>query len=145
MRSDFITMLHYSRDRDAWLQLTGWDAPATHRDALDALREIERQTDEVLRERGEPEHAPYVLVAGSLASERAPHEVRRAWRLSEALADRLLTQVEGRGVEAAIDDAIADWESEQFRHDEEIDSLDPDDFPGLDLEDLARRAYPPPA
>jgi len=142
MGNEFIAMLHYSRDHGAWLQLTGWASPATHRDALGALREIERQTDEVVRERGEPEHTPFVLLAGSIASDDAPHRVRRTWRLAPELADRLLDSVDERGADEAIEDALAEWEAARADGGDEVASLDPADWIGVDLDALAARAYP---
>lgn len=142
MGNEFIAMLHYSRERAAWLQLTGWASPATHRDALAALREIERQTDEVVRERGEPEHTPFVLLAGSIASDDAPHRVRKTWRLAPDLADRLLVSVDERGVEEAIEASLAEWDEARAESGDAVDSLDADDWVGVDLDALAARAYP---
>jgi hypothetical protein len=142
MGNEFIAMLHYSRERAAWLQLTGWASPATHRDALAALREIERQTDEVVRERGEPEHTPFVLLAGSIASDDAPHRVRKTWRLAPELADRLLVSVDERGVEEAIEASLAEWDDARAEGGDAVDSLDADDWVGVDLDALAARAYP---
>lgn len=142
MGNEFIAMLHWSRERGAWLQLTGWASPATHRDALAALREIERQTDEVVRERGEPEHTPFVLLAGSIASDDAPHRVRKTWRLSPELADRLLDSVDERGADEAIEEALAEWDEARAEDGDEVESLDAADWVGVDLDDLAARAYP---
>lgn len=134
MTRHFIALLHYSREHHGWLPLTGWDAPPTAADSMAALRQIERQTDEVVSAEGEPEHTPCVLIAGSIVSEEAPHQVRKVWRLAPALADRLLSRVEGRSLEEAIDDA-ADEVS--------VDGLDTDDYVGVDLDELAHRAHPP--
>ncbi len=142
MGNEFITMLHYSRDHAAWLQLTGWASPPTHRDALAALRQIERQTDEVIRERGEPAHTPFVLLAGSIASEDAPHRIRKTWRLPPELADRLLQHVDGRGADEAIEEAVAAWDEARAEDGDDVESLDPTDWIGVDLDELARRAYP---
>jgi hypothetical protein len=142
MGNEFIAMLHYSREHGAWLQLTGWASPATHRDALAALREIERQTDEVVRERGEPDRTPFVLLAGSIASEDAPHRVRKAWRLAPELADRLLDSVDERGADEAIEEALAAWDEARAEDGEDVRSLDEADWIGVDLEALAARAYP---
>ncbi|MFZ4757627.1 MAG: hypothetical protein ACOYLX_05580 [Burkholderiaceae bacterium] len=128
MTREFIVLLHYSLEQAAWLSLAGWEAPADQRDALAALRHIAAETDRVLVEQGEPELTPYVLIAGTLASESAPHVVTRSWRLAPELADRLLQQVEQRGAAEAIDDA---------------DELAEDEVEGLDLGDLMRRAYAP--
>jgi hypothetical protein len=137
-------MLHFSRDTSAWLHLAGWDAPPTHRDAVAALRQIETQTDDVVRARGEPEHTPFVLIAGSIASETAPHRVRKVWRLAPELADRLLSQVEQRSADEAIHDAIAQWDEERTEFGDDTESLDLADYVGVDFADLAARAYPPP-
>ena len=145
MRSDYIALIHYRREHARWLHLAGWDAPPTARDARDALRQIEEQTDVVIAERGEPEHAPFVLLAGSLSSEHSPHVVRKWWRLAPDLADRLLRGVEGRGADEAIDEALAEWEREQARAGEPVEPLDTNDYVGLDFDDLARRAHPPEA
>jgi hypothetical protein len=142
MSDAFITMLHYRRDRSAWLQLTGWVAPPADGDALAALRQIERQTDEVLRERGEPEHTPFVLLAGTIASDDAPHQVRKVWRLAPELADRLLRHVDERSADEAIEDALATWDDDRARDGDDLESLDPQDWIGVDLDALARRAYP---
>jgi hypothetical protein len=144
MGNEFIAMLHYSREHGAWLQLTGWASPATHRDALAALREIERQTDEVVRERGEPAHTPFVLLAGSIASDDAPHRVRKAWRLAPELADRLLDSVDERGADEAIEDALAAWDEARADGGDDVCSLDAADWIGVDLDALAARAYPDP-
>jgi hypothetical protein len=144
MGNEFITMLHYSRDDAAWLQLTGWASPLTHRDGLAALRQIEQQTDAVVRERGEPECTPFVLLAGSIASEEAPHRVRKAWRLAPELADRLLRHVDQRGTEEAIEDALAAWDEDRASEGDDVESLDFADWIGVDFDDLARRAYPEP-
>ena len=142
MRNDFVALLHYARDHDAWLHLAGWQAAPLEHDAMRALREIERQTEAAIAERGEPEHTPFVLIAGSLASERAPHAVRRAWRLPPPMADALLGALEGRDAAEAIDDALAQWDDERARHGDDVDSLDAADYEGLDLDELARRAHP---
>jgi hypothetical protein len=142
MNSRFVEMLHYSREHAAWLHLTGWDAPPDDRDTLAALRQIETQTDEVVAQRGEPAHTPFLLLAGSVASDRSPHSVRKVWRLTPDLADRLLQQVEQRGTEAAIEEALAAWDDTRAEHGDDALSLDLDDYEGLDFEDLARRAYP---
>lgn len=144
MTLEFIAMLYFSKEHSAWLHLTGWDAPPLSRDALAALRQIERQTDEVIAQRGEPEFTPFLLLAGSLASERAPHAVRKAWRLAPELADRLLSQIEQRGAEEAIEEAIA--ELEDGSEDPDAGSgVDPDDYVGVDLDDLSARAWPAPS
>jgi uncharacterized protein YdiU (UPF0061 family) len=143
MRNDFVALLHHDRDHDAWLHLAGWQAAPLERDAMEALREIERQTDTALAERGEPEHTPFVLIAGSLASEQAPHAVRRAWRLPPEMAEALLDALEGRGTGEAIEEALAAWDDERTRHGDDVDSLDAADYEGLDLDGLARRAHPP--
>lgn len=142
MGNEFIAMLHYSREHAAWLQLTGWASPATHRDALAALREIERQTDAVVSERGEPALTPFVLLAGSIASDEAPHRVRRTWRLAPELADRLLVSVDERGAQEAIEAALAQWDEARAEDGGEVVSLDPADWIGVDLDALAARAYP---
>jgi len=143
MSSKFIAMIHYSQAHSAWLHLTGWDAPVNDRDTLDALRQIEEQTDEVLEQRGTPAYTPFVLLAGSLASASSPHVVRKLWRLSPELADRLLSQVEDRGADDAIEEALAEWDGTRAAHGDDALSLDLDDYVGVDFEDLARRAYPP--
>jgi hypothetical protein len=142
MGNEFIAMLHYSREHAAWLQLTGWASPATHRDALAALREIERQTDAVVREHGEPALTPFVLLAGSIASDEAPHRVRKTWRLAPELADRLLVSVDERGTDEAIEEALAQWDEARAEDGDEVVSLDPADWIGVDLDALAARAYP---
>jgi hypothetical protein len=143
MSSKFIAMVHYSQAHAAWFHLTGWDAPVNDRDTMAALRQIEAQTDEVLEQRGAPACTPFVLLAGSLASAASQHVVRKVWRLSPELADRLLTQVEGRGAQDAIEEALAEWEGTRAAHGEDALSLDLEDYDGVDFEDLARRAYPP--
>lgn len=143
MGTEFIAMLHYDREHAAWLHLTGWSSPPTQRDGMEALRQIERQTDEVLRERGEPAHAPFLLLAGSLASEDAPHRVRKVWRLTPDLADRLLNGVEGRGADEAIEEALEAWDEARAEDGDEVESLDAADWVGVDLDAHARRAYPP--
>jgi hypothetical protein len=143
MASTFIAMLHYSQDLDAWLHLTGWDSPPNDRDTMAALRQIESQTDEVVAERGEPAFTPFVLLGGTLDSAQSPHEVRKVWRLAPDLADRLLQQIEQRGTEEAIDDAIAEWDGTREEHGDDALSLDLDDYIGVDLADLADRAYAP--
>lgn len=142
MRNEFIVLLHYSQDHASWLHLTGWDAPPTARDAMAALRQIEQQTDQVVAERGEPACTPFVLLAGSIASEQAPHDVRKAWRLAPELADRLLMQVESRSAQQAIDDALSDWDEAREQDGDEVSSLDLADYVGVDFEDLTRRARP---
>ena len=142
MSSRFVEMLHYSREHAAWLHLTGWDAPSNDRDTVGALRQIETQTDEVVTERGEPAHTPFVLLAGSLASDRSPHSVRKVWRLTPELADRLLRQIEQRGTDDAIGEALGAWDDTRAEHGEDALSLDLDDYEGVDFDDLARRAYP---
>jgi hypothetical protein len=142
MASRFIELLHYSGELSAWLHLTGWDAPPDDRDTLAALRQIEEQTDEVVAARGEPEHTPFVLLAGTLGAVHSPHVVRKAWRLSPELAERLLTQVEQRGIDDAIDEAVAEWDDTRAQHGDDALSLDLDDYSGIDFDDLARRAYP---
>jgi hypothetical protein len=142
MSSRFVEMLHYNREHAAWLHLTGWDAPPDDRDTLAALRQIETQTDEVVAQRGEPAHTPFVLLAGSLASDRAPASVRKVWRLAPELADRLLQQVEQRGTDEAIEEALAAWDDTREAHGDDALSLDLDDYEGVDFDDLARRAYP---
>jgi len=141
MANKFIEMLHYSRDDAAWLHLTGWDAPPNDRDTLAALRQIEEQTDEVLTQRGEPAHTPFVLMAGVLASSRSPHVVHKVWRLAPELADRLLRQIEQRGADDAIEEALAEWEGTREQHGDDALSLDLDDYVGVDFADLSRRAY----
>ena len=140
MNTEFIAMLYYSAEHAAWLALTGWDAPATARDAMGALRQVERETDRVLAEQGEPAHTPFVLIAGSIASDTAPHRVRKVWRLAPELADRLLEQLEQRGAEEAIEEALEAWRADADRHGEDTESLDLDDYEGIDCVDLARRA-----
>jgi hypothetical protein len=143
MASQFIVMLHFSREHGAWLHLTGWESPPTARDAVAALRQIEQQTDEVVRERGEPRWTPFVLLAGTMASETAPHQVRVAWRLAPEWADRLLDRVEGRGADEAIEEALDEWTSRRDADGDDVPSLDLDDYRGVDLQDLADRAHPP--
>jgi hypothetical protein len=145
MRRDFIVMLHYDRDHAAWLHLTGWESTPDDRDTRAALGQIEAQTDEVIAERGEAAHTPFVLLAGSIASDRDPHVVRKAWRLAPELADRLLTQIEGRGTDEAIEDALAEWDETRRLLDDDAPSVDPEEFVGVDFEGLERRAYPPAA
>jgi hypothetical protein len=145
MRRDFIVMLHYDRAHAAWLHLTGWESPPEDRDTRAALGQIETQTDEVITARGEVAHTPFVLLAGSIASERDPHVVRKLWRLAPELADRLLTQIEHRGTDEAIEDALAEWDDTRRLLDDDAQSLDLDEYVGVDFEDLARRAYPPGA
>lgn len=142
MNSEFIAMLYYSAEHDCWLALTGWDAPATARDAMTALRQVERETDRVLAERGEPDHTPFVLIAGSIASDTAPHRIRKVWRLEPELADRLLGQLEQRSADDAIEEALDAWQSECDRSGDKVDSLDRDDYEGIDFDNLARRAQP---
>jgi hypothetical protein len=143
MRSTFIAMLHYSQDLDAWLHLTGWDSEPNDRDTMAALRQIETQTDEVIAARGEPAFTPFVLMGGTLDSAQSPHEVQKLWRLAPELAERLLQQLEQRGTEEAIDDAIAEWEGTRAEHGDDALSLDLDDYVGVDFADLAERAYAP--
>jgi len=144
MSSRFIEMVHYSRDHAAWLHLTGWEAPPDDRDTLTALREIESQTDAVLAQRGEPDHTPFVLLAGSFGVAQSPHVVRKAWRLAPEWADRLLRQLEQRGADEAIEEALAEWDDTRARHGDDALSLDLDDYLGVDFDDLTRRAYAAP-
>ena len=143
MSRTFIAMLHFSQDLDAWLHLTGWDSPPNHRDTMAALRQIETQTDEVVAERGEPLYTPFVLLGGTLDSAHSPHVVSKVWRLAPELAERLLQQVEQRGTEEAIDDAIAEWDSTRDEHGDDALSLDLDDYVGVDFASMVERAYAP--
>jgi hypothetical protein len=143
MSSKFIAMIHYSHAHSVWLHLTGWEAPVNDRDTMSALRQIEEQTDEVVEQRGEPAFTPFVLLAGSLATGASPHVVRKAWRLSPDLADRLLSQVEERGADEAIEEALSAWAQTRAEHGDDALSLDLDDYLGLDFQDLTQRAYPP--
>lgn len=142
MRRDFIVMLHYDREHAAWLHLTGWESAPDDRDTRAALSQIETQTDEVIAARGEAALTPFVLLAGSIASEQAPHAVRKVWRLAPELADRLLSQIEQRGTAEAIEDALAEWDDTRRLLDDDAPSLDTEEYVGVDFEDLERRAYP---
>jgi len=142
MSREFIVMLHYDREHAAWLHLTGWESVRGDRDTQAALTQIETQTDEVIAARGEAAHTPFVLLAGSLASDEAPHVVRKVWRLAPDLADRLLSQIEKRSARDAIEDALSEWDDTRRLLDDDAPSLDTEAYVGVDFEDLERRAYP---